>query len=305
MAVAATRAYAQSVMAEERVRVEEALARLLAARVDALPAGLAEPVRYALQAGGKRLRPVLVVSAYRAMRECQSAALYDAACGIEVLHTYSLLHDDLPCMDNNDLRRGHATTHRVFGVRRATLAGALMIPLACAALERGAAALGLGGIARARVVRELTGAAGAAGMVGGQLLDLAAEGEAVSLPELQAIHARKTGALFAACLRIGARLAEADESTIDAFGRCGRSLGLAFQVMDDVLDVTGDAHALGKTAGRDRENGKATYPSLMGVAAARAEAARAARESVAALHGAGIHAVALESLVEFVVDRDR
>jgi len=292
-------------------RVEAALGRIVERWVDPVDPRLAAPIRYALEAGGKRLRPVLCVVAFRAANgidrsgSASGDAIHDAASALELIHTYSLLHDDLPCMDDDDYRRGRQTAHRVYGGRAATLAGALMIPLAAAVLDDGAARLGLPADRRGETVRELTRGAGATGMVGGQVLDLEAEGRRVSADELELIHSRKTGALFTASLRIGARLAQAGPRLVDAFGRCGAALGLAFQVADDILDVTGQSSVLGKTPGRDAEQGKATYPGLLGLDGARARAASATGAAVAALREAGIDDPILEGLIAFAVSRDR
>jgi geranylgeranyl diphosphate synthase, type II len=298
--------HAGSVLENERAPVNAALDRFVSRGLAGIDRRVAEPIAYALRAGGKRLRPILCVTAYRAVRgEPPAPEGYDAACAIELVHTYSLVHDDLPCMDDDALRRGQPTTHRVFGETAAVIAGAALIPLACAHLDAGATALGLNPAARAATLAELTRGAGAAGMVGGQMLDLEAEGRTVALGELQAIHARKTGALFVSALRIGGRLAGAGDTVLDALGQCGRKAGLAFQVADDILDVTGSDAVLGKSAGRDREHGKATYPALMGLEAAREHAAAAVVAAIAALHGAGIRNAALESLIAFAVERDR
>lgn len=306
-------AAAREALAAGREATDAAIQSVLARRLPALDERIAEPIRYALEAGGKRLRPVLCISAYRAVSAGQatstapatSAALYEAASALELIHTYSLLHDDLPCMDDDDYRRGRPTAHRVYGEMAASVAGAAMIPLAAAVLDEGAARLGLTPPERTAVVLDLARGAGAAGMVGGQVLDLAAERQPVDVAGLETIHSHKTGALFGASLRIGARLARADEPVVEAFGRCGRAIGLAFQVADDILDVTGRTETLGKSAGRDAQQGKATYPGLLGVEGARRRAAAAAADAVSALREAGIHDDVLEGLIEFAVSRDR
>jgi geranylgeranyl pyrophosphate synthase len=274
--------------------------------------------RYALGAGGKRLRPVLCLAAIHAAElqggvtegdEGAASAVYRlrvrAATAIELVHTYSLVHDDLPCMDDDDLRRGRQTVHRVHGTGAAMLAGFALIPLACRILADAAARLELDPARRAGVVAELCRGAGASGMVGGQQLDLDAETASLALDDLRRIHALKTGALFRASLRIGGILARADASVVDALGRFGDGLGLAFQITDDVLDETSDAAALGKTPGKDRDSGKSTFVSLLGVDAARAAARAEADAAVAALREAGIHSPLLEQLAGFAVGRDR
>ncbi|MCI0436961.1 MAG: polyprenyl synthetase family protein [Gemmatimonadetes bacterium] len=290
----------------ERARVDRTLAELAASITAALDPELREPVRYALDGDGKRLRPILCVTTYRALRgDPVARAVYEAACAIELIHTYSLVHDDLPCMDDDDLRRGRATVHRVYGSGAASIAGAVMIPLAVAVLDRAADTLGLDAQVRKAVVRELTDAAGAGGMVGGQLLDLEAEGGSIDVSGLEKIHHRKTGALFVASLRIGARLAGAPDRLLAALGSCGEWLGLAFQVTDDVLDETSESSVLGKTAGRDRAQGKATFAALLGVAGARRRARAAADSALAVLRSAGVQDGRLEALADYAVERDR
>ena len=296
---------ARAVLARHQPIVEASLARVLAAHADGIAELQVAAIRYALEAGGKRLRPILCMSACRALGGPDSPCAWDAASALEIIHTYSLVHDDLPSMDNDDLRRGRPTTHRAFDEGTAAVAGAVMIPLACSVLEQATICLGFTPLERARAVRELTAGAGAAGMVGGQVLDLAAEDRDVGAAELEAIHSRKTGALFAASMRLGGRLARADDAVLDALGDCGQALGLAFQVTDDVLDVTSEASVLGKTAGRDRVRGKATYPGLLGLGPAKDRAGGAAAAAVQALHRAGLQDGTLESLIDFAVSRDR
>jgi geranylgeranyl pyrophosphate synthase len=279
---------------------------VLARRLPHLDARLAGPVRYAIEAGGKRLRPVLCLGAYRAAGgQPTPRELFEAASALELIHTYSLLHDDLPCMDDDDLRRGRATVHRIFGERVATVAGAALIPLANAVLTDAGARLGFGPANRRALVSELAAAAGATGMVGGQVLDLEAEGRTLDADALEDIHRRKTGALFAAALRLGGRLAVAGAGVIAALGEAGTALGLAFQITDDVLDVTSDAAVLGKTAGRDQERGKATFAGALGIEHARWRAEEAVARAIAVLREAGITDVALEALIRLAADRDR
>lgn len=296
---------AREILEQERPQVEAALKRVLARELPRIDETLAAPIRYALLGGGKRLRPVLCVTACRAVGGRADPAVYEAACALEIVHTYSLVHDDLPCMDDDDRRRGRATTHKVFGTTRAAIAAAAMIPLACAVLDKAAAALGQTRAQRAATTRELLRAAGADRLIGGQMLDLEAEHRPLDAADLEAIQLRKTGALFAAAFRMGGRLANAPHATVDTLGRAGLSLGLAFQITDDLLDVTGTAGTLGKTAGRDRQRGKATWPVLLGVEAAREHAARASERALAELRDANIRTESLEALIEFAVQRDR
>ncbi|CAN5681958.1 polyprenyl synthetase family protein [soil metagenome] len=265
-------------------------------------------LRYALVAGGKRLRPVLCLAAAEAVRAplpAEEPARLRAAAAIELVHTYSLMHDDLPCMDNDDLRRGRPTAHRVFGTKAAMTAAFALIPLSCRVLADAAAALQLPPARCMDVVRELCLGAGAAGMVGGQVLDLEFEGSTVSLQRLRTIHGMKTGALFRASLRIGGLLAGGSVQAIDALGDFGERLGLAFQITDDVLDVTMDTAALGKTPGKDRDARKATFSSLLGVPAARASARDEIDQAIACLRDGAVDSPFLEALARFAVERDR
>lgn len=266
-------------------------------------------VRYALGGGGKRLRPVLCLAAMAAVsREPAAAdrpAALRAAAAIELVHTYSLVHDDLPCMDDDVLRRGRETTHRVFGTTTAILAGFALVPLACRILADAADAIGATPDARQRVVAELCAGAGAAGMVGGQLLDLDAEREPVGMAALRRIHALKTGALFRASLRIGALLAAGTADEVTVLGHFGERLGMAFQITDDVLDETVDADALGKTPGKDRDAGKVTFVSALGASGARRAACAESAAAIALLAASGIRSELLNGLARFAVDRDR
>jgi geranylgeranyl pyrophosphate synthase len=258
-------------------------------------------VRYALSSGGKRLRPLLVLEGYRAAGGTGDAAHVAAA--VEIVHAYSLVHDDLPCMDDDDMRRGQPATHRVFGVGVAAAAGAAMIPLAARAAWRGAALLRLPDAACGMIVKVLMRAAGAGGMIGGQHLDLSGEGRALTQADLDAVHGAKTGALISASVKIGAIAADSGDDAADALATYGDCIGLAFQIMDDVLDVTASSVQLGKTAGRDAELRKSTYPSLLGVDGAVAKAQSLVAEACDALRKAGISTGELEKLAGFIVSR--
>jgi len=279
------------------------------ADADALIANPAAPVataaRYALAGSGKRLRPSLVMAAYRACGGADHEAALGIAASVEIIHTYSLVHDDLPAMDNDDLRRGRPTAHRVFGTAAAAVAGASLIPLAFRVLDAGAARLRLPDVRRMELSLELARAAGGAGMVGGQWLDLAAEANEPGLADLEDIHARKTGALIAAAAAMGGIAANTDEPRVAALRAYGRSIGLAFQIIDDVLDEVSDTDHLGKTAGRDRSLGKATFPALLGVDGARQRAGTELENALGALRNAGIDAQELAALARFAVGRDR
>jgi geranylgeranyl pyrophosphate synthase len=225
------------------------------------------------------------------------------AAAVEVVHAYSLMHDDLPCMDDDDLRRGRPTAHRAFDVVAATRAGFHMVGLAARALSVGLTELSLDRERRRQVALELFRAAGAGGMIGGQALDLEAEGRELDAPALEEIHRRKTGALIAASCVIGGLAARGSAQQIAALRDYGRTVGLAFQIADDVLDATATSVQLGKTAGRDAALAKSTFVSLMGVGEARAEAQRLAAQAVDRLRDAGLTSPTLIALAHYVVTR--
>jgi geranylgeranyl pyrophosphate synthase len=290
-------------LARERARVNRALEEVAREITDSVAPPLREPIRYALATPGKRLRPILCAAAWRATAGEPDERVYRLATAVEIVHTYSLVHDDLPSMDDDALRRGRATLHVVFGVPRATLAGAALIPAAVSVLDGAGRALELPRGRRTRLAGELCRASGAAGMVGGQVLDLENEERPTDVAALESIHRRKTGALLAASLRIGALAAGAREEVLAALTVYGEDLGLAFQIVDDVLDVTASAEVLGKTAGKDESVGKATYPALFGIDGARALAASRVEEAISALHAARIASPELEALARFVLER--
>ncbi|WP_420634826.1 polyprenyl synthetase family protein [Candidatus Palauibacter sp.] len=247
---------------------------------------IADPIRHAVLAPGKRIRPLLMISAWEAARGSERnggngrpPSLYRLALGPELVHAYSLIHDDLPCMDDDDLRRGRPTLHVRYGERVAILAGAVLQPLAVRAVGDGAAGLELSDGVTARLIVTLARASGGSGMVGGQLLDLLAEREDVSFGTLERIHLGKTARLIAACCTMGAVAARASAETVDRLTRFGLAIGLAFQTVDDILDVTGSSHRMGKIGGRDEALGKATTPSLLGLAGARDRAEQLGREA--------------------------
>jgi geranylgeranyl pyrophosphate synthase len=296
-------AHLEDFLARERAHVNAALDEVAREIAGTAHPALREPIQYALSTPGKRLRPVLCAAAWRACAGEPDSRVYRMAAAVEIVHTYSLVHDDLPSMDDDALRRGRPTVHTVFGVARATLAGAALVPAALGVLDGAARSLGLERERRARLAGELCRAAGAAGMVGGQVQDLAGESVPTDAAGLETIHRRKTGALLAASLRIGALGAGAHEATLAALTVYGEDVGLAFQIVDDVLDVTASAEALGKTAGKDESVGKSTYPKLFGIEGARALAAFRVDEAVAALRGARIDSPELEALARFVLER--
>jgi geranylgeranyl pyrophosphate synthase len=261
-----------------------------------------EVVRYSLLSPGKRLRPTLVFASYEALGGGHPAVVHLGA-AVEVVHAYSLVHDDLPCMDDDDLRRGRATAHRAFDVASATTAGFHMVGLAARVLAEGLAELGLEPGRRRAVALELFRAAGAGGMIGGQALDLEAERQRLPVAALEEVHDRKTGALIAASCVMGGLAAGGSADRVEALRAYGRAVGLAFQIADDVLDATGTSAQLGKTAGRDAALAKSTFVSLLGVGAARAEAERLAARAVDRLREAGLASPTLVELAHYVVTR--
>jgi len=292
-----------------RRRVDEALAGCLpgpesgpsADGGGGCPGRLAEAMRYSVLAGGKRLRPVLCLLAAEACGGDPEAAL-PAACALELVHTYSLVHDDLPAMDDDDLRRGRPTCHKAFDEATAVLAGDGLLTLAFEVLAAGIRPAG----AALACVRALAEAAGPSGMVGGQMADLQAEGrDGATVDALEAIHRRKTGALLRAALRMGGLAAGAPATSLEALDRYGRAVGLAFQIVDDLLDVQGDEAKLGKRVGKDSGLGKWTYPALLGVDESRLRAKQLADEAVAALAPLGPGGDRLRALAVDLLERDR
>lgn len=265
------------------------------------PAGLGDAMRYAVLDGGKRLRPLLVLAACVAVAG-QSAAALRAACAVELIHAYSLVHDDMPCMDNDVLRRGKPTVHVKFGEAQAMLAGDAMQALAFEVLTPDQ---GMAPALQARLCSLLARAAGHNGMAGGQAIDLASVGKVLDEVTLRDMHCRKTGVLLRASVMMGAACGEVSEAAIAALAEYGAALGLAFQVVDDILDVTQDSVRLGKTAGKDVQANKPTYVSVLGLAAARLLAQSLRDQAHRALQASGLgQTVWLGLLADMVVERD-
>ena len=275
------------------------------------PAGLGEAMRYGVLDGGKRLRPLLVLAACQATEGRREAALR-AAVAVELIHAYSLIHDDMPCMDNDVLRRGKPTVHVRFGQAQAMLAGDAMQALAFEVLTPepdvsppfdGSA--GVDPALQARLCALLARSAGHAGMAGGQAIDLASIGRPLDERALRDMHRRKTGALLQASVLMGAACGRCEPRAWQALSDYGAALGLAFQVVDDILDVTQESHTLGKTAGKDLDANKPTYVSVLGLAAARRQAVALRDKAQAALHDAGLaHSATLSQLADMVVERE-
>ena len=278
--------------------VERALQEELA-NTAILDEKLRESMAYSLMAGGKRLRPILLMAAADAVG-VDGTRFLPVACALEMIHTYSLIHDDLPAMDNDELRRGKPTNHVVYGEGPAILAGDALLTLAFTVILR---QKDVSAEALLRVVDEISRAAGAEGMVGGQMLDLEAENRQISIDELRRVHMGKTGALFRAALRSGAILAGAAEDQLEALTAYANHFGLAFQITDDILDVIGTAEEIGKPVGSDEKNHKSTYVSLTSLEDAQDLARHTVQEAESALYIFGERAAFLRELVGYLVNR--
>lgn len=301
-AVASTMASFEEEFAAERREVGAALDECARTLVPAEWGAVGDAARYAMLGSGKRIRGVLLIAAYRAAGGKGDAAPLAAA--VEIVHSYSLVHDDLPCMDDDGLRRGRPTVHKKWDVRTATVTGVAMVPLAVRAALDGARRLGLGDAVASDIIECLMTAAGAGGMIGGQLLDLQSHGADFGLADLERIHRGKTGELIAASVRIGGLAAGADDRRLAALVRFGYDIGLAFQIADDVLDVTSTSDRLGKTAGRDAALGKQTYPALLGVEGALERASALIAGACNAVGTPGLEGDRLQRLAKFVILRE-
>jgi geranylgeranyl pyrophosphate synthase len=290
----------ESTLRSWRSAIDEEL-RSVAAREPELPPRLRDAIHYGLTGEGKRLRGLLLMAAHAGVGGTGQANGLAAA--VEVVHAYSLVHDDLPCMDNDNMRRGRPTTHRAFDVATATVAGVAMVPIAVQQTVRGARALRLDRAAAKQLVATLMRASGAIGMVGGQLMDLEGEGRSLQVGELEAVHAAKTGALITAALVMGGIAGRATAPQLEALAGAGTALGLAFQIADDVLDATETSEALGKTARHDAALAKSTYASVVGVAPARNRSDALVADAMRALDDAGLRTEPLGRLAHFVAAR--
>jgi geranylgeranyl diphosphate synthase, type II len=268
---------------------------------DMLPARLHQAMRYAVMAGGKRVRPILMLAACDAVGG-DAARVMPAACAMEMIHTYSLIHDDLPAMDDDDFRRGRPTCHKVYGEALAILAGDALLTEAFILMSR----LGEQGVAPetvCRVVHTIARCAGSKGMVGGQVVDMDSEGKTIDLATLEYIHTHKTGALILASVQSGAMIGGASTAAQEALTRYAQAIGLAFQVADDILDIVGDQQVLGKDVGSDEARGKATYPALLGLEGARQRARELRDVALEALESLDEKAEPLRQIAHYVVDR--
>lgn len=266
------------------------------------PPEIFRAVRYSLFAGGKRIRPILCLAATEAVGGKPESSL-PVACAIEMIHTYSLIHDDLPAMDNDDYRRGRLTSHKVFGEDLAILAGDALLTEAFQVMTRREVAAVLPPDRLLQVVREIAEAAGWFGMVGGQVLDVQSEGQTVAPETLYAIHRMKTGAMILVSLRTGAILAGAEEEALAALSDYGRQIGLAFQIADDILNVEGDKALLGKGTGSDAARGKVTFPLLLGLEASRSRAEELVKGAIEALAPFDEKAEPLRWIARYILER--
>jgi geranylgeranyl diphosphate synthase type II len=270
---------------------------------DELPFSLHKAMRYSVFAGGKRVRPILMLAACEAVGGTIEQAM-PAACAMEMIHTYSLIHDDLPAMDDDDYRRGTPTNHKVFGEATAILAGDALLTQAFILLSDASAAAAVDPARRLRVIREIAGCAGSRGMVGGQVVDMESEGQPeIDLATVQYIHTHKTGALIKASVKAGAILGGADDAGIASITRYGEACGLAFQIADDILDIEGTTEEIGKDAGSDQARGKATYPAVLGLAESKQRAAELTDMAIDALAPFGDRAEPLREIARYIVYR--
>lgn len=287
---------------EQCARVDAALDRFLPKETE-LPHSVHKAMRYSIFAGGKRVRPILMLAACQAVGGETERAI-PAACAMEMIHTYSLIHDDLPAMDDDDFRRGNPTNHKVFGEAIAILAGDALLTEAfkLASDRRFADRCEPSGLLA--VIHEIATCAGSYGMVGGQVIDMESEGsQDIDLATVQYIHTHKTGALIKASVVAGALLGGADEQQLAAITRYGEAAGLAFQIADDILDIEGTTEEIGKDAGSDEARGKATYPAVMGLSAAKDEARFMMDEALKALEAFGAEADPLREIARYIVQR--
>jgi geranylgeranyl diphosphate synthase type II len=288
---------------ERRLQVDEALRQYLPEAGDH-PKEIHEAVRYSVFAGGKRLRPILVLAAAEAAGGQVEDALR-AAAAIELIHTYSLIHDDLPAMDDDDFRRGRPTCHKVYGEALAILAGDALLTQAFILLSGEPSSNRADAAVRLRVINEIAQAAGSRGMVGGQVVDILQEDREVDLATLLYLHTHKTGSLIRACLRVGGIISSAGSEQMEALTRYGDRIGLAFQIVDDILDLEGSLEALGKRAGSDLRKKKATFPGLLGLEESRQRARSLVREAKHAMGVFGDRGTTLGAIADYVVARRR
>jgi len=286
---------------QKREIIDEALNQYLPPETE-YPQTIHEAMRYSVFAGGKRLRPILVIAAAEVVGG-RAEKVLPTACAIELIHTFSLIHDDLPAIDNDDYRRGKLTCHKVFGEDMAILAGDGLLTHAFQLLAQNSEIKTINKEAMPLVIKEVAAAIGTLGLIGGEVVDIQSEGKEIDLPRLEYIHSHKTGALIAISLRVGAMLMDAQEEEIEALFQYGKLIGLAFQIVDDILNVEGDEVQLGKPVGSDLRQKKATYPALLGIEESRQKARRLVEEAKKELEIFGEKGEILRLLADFVVER--
>lgn len=291
----------QAYLGRQLALIEEALHRFMPAAT-IRPDRLHQAMRYSVLDGGKRIRPVLLLAACEAVGGDARNAL-PAACAVEMIHAYSLIHDDLPAMDNDDLRRGRPTNHKVYGEATAILAGDGLLTEAFVLLSRSDVLQGISTADRLAMINLLATHAGTRGMVGGQMVDMEAEGKPIDLPTLEYIHTHKTGALIKAAVEMGGIIGGASPQQSEALQRYAAAAGLAFQVADDILNVTANTSELGKRSGSDQQRGKATYPALLGLAEARERARELNEMALSALQIFGQEAGPLRAIARYIIER--
>jgi geranylgeranyl diphosphate synthase, type II len=292
----------QRYLKEQKALVDDALVRYLPDE-EQYPPVIFQAMRYSVFAGGKRLRPILALAAAEAVG-ARAEAVLPLACALECIHTYSLIHDDLPALDDDDYRRGRLTSHKMFGEANAILAGDALLTFAFELMSDRAQWPSCAPELVLQVVHEVAYAIGTFGMIGGQVVDLQMEKQAVELPTLQYIHAHKTGALLRTAVRCGAVVGGGSPAEVEALTQYGTHIGLAFQIMDDILDVRGDEQLMGKVLRKDDERQKATYPRLVGLAESEARAQAAVAAGVDALAAFGARGEVLCQLAEYIIARD-
>ena len=293
----------KSYLSEKCEVVESALANYMLPENGPLANHL-KAMRYSLFAGGKRVRPILAMAATEALH-VDTSGLMPVACALECIHTYSLIHDDLPAMDDDDLRRGKPTSHVVFGEAEAILAGDGLLSFAFELITHPDTSKAISAESQVRIIQTIARAIGPVGMVGGQSLDLAAEGKEIPFEQLKLIHSYKTGELITASVQSGALFGKATTDQYEALTIYGKNIGLAFQIVDDLLDVEGSTEELGKTAGADQERNKATYPAFFGVEKTRIMAQDAIKEAITALESFDDKAEPLRALAHYIYDRKK
>ena len=291
----------KSYLAKKKTIVDKALDKLVPP-ANMFPASVHEAMRYSLFAGGKRVRPILAIAAAEALG-AKTSDLLPLAGSLEFIHTYSLIHDDLPAMDDDDFRRGRSTCHKVYGEAIAILAGDGLLNLAFEVLSDPRRTKSVSANRLLSIIREIGAASGVHGMVGGQVVDMESEGKDIDLPTLEYIHTHKTGALIRASVRVGALYAKASEKRLKALTRYGERVGLAFQIADDILDITGKQDEIGKDVGSDLKKGKKTFPGFYGLEGSRLRANEVADKAIQSLRDFDRKADPLRELAKYIVNR--